>query len=240
MQKTSSRPLPSGSAQSETLPLQSLGVLRTPFAQKFGIPRQPGLVAAEGRLQFFPPFNDSAAVIGLDKASHVWVLWQFHGCPETEPENWQKTVRPPRLGGNKRLGVFATRSGFRPNRIGMSVCELLEIEADGSLVLKGVDMLDGTPVLDVKPYVPYADSVQIATLAWAEEPPVSLPVRWAESADAAQLSDKTRNLLEAVLAQDPRPAYQQDKRDYGLTLAGFNLRFEVASNVVTVTELATL
>lgn len=230
--------MPSDSPQSESLPLQSLGVLHTPFAQKFGIPRQPGLVAAEGRLQFLPPFNDAAAVVGLDRASHVWVLWQFHSCPETEQDNWQKTVRPPRLGGNKRLGVFATRSGFRPNRIGMSVCELLAVEADGSLVLKGVDMLDGTPVLDVKPYVPYADAIPASTLEWAEAAPVSLPVQWGESVDITPLPSKTKALIEAVLAQDPRPAYQQDKRDYGLTLAGFNLRFVVAAEIVTVTELA--
>lgn len=228
------------SASSQALPLQNIGVMRTPFSQKFGIPRQPGLVAAEGRLEFVPPFNDPAAVVGLDKASHVWLLWQFHACPESAPGEWQKTVRPPRLGGNERLGVFATRSGFRPNRIGMSVCQLLAIEPDGSLRLGGVDMLDGTPVMDIKPYVSYADSVPDARMEWASAAPTLLEVEWQESVDTSALDEKTKTLIEAVLAQDPRPAYQQDKRDYGLELAGYNVRFAVAADVVTVTELSVI
>ncbi|MDD9893007.1 MAG: tRNA (N6-threonylcarbamoyladenosine(37)-N6)-methyltransferase TrmO [Gammaproteobacteria bacterium] len=223
--------------QSQPLPLQSIGVIHTPFLQKFGIPRQPGLVAAEGRLEFLAPFNDPVAVAGLTKASHVWLLWQFHACPEATGTDWQKTVRPPRLGGNERLGVFATRSGFRPNRIGMSVCELLAIEADGSLLLKGVDMLDGTPIIDIKPYVPYADSIPAAKMAWAAEAPSLLVVEWSEPATAIQLEPKTKALIEAVLAQDPRPAYQQDKRDYGLELAGYNVRFVVRDGVAKVTSL---
>lgn len=224
----------SSQRQSQALPLQSIGVMHTPFSQKFGIPRQPGLVAAEGRLKFLAPFNDPAAVAGLEQASHVWVLWQFHACPETGANDWQKTVRPPRLGGNERLGVFATRSGFRPNRIGMSVCELLAVEADGSLLLGGVDMLDGTPVIDIKPYVPYADSVAHARMEWVPQAPPQLAVIWANEVDKTGLPAKTQQLIEAVLAQDPRPAYQQDKRDYGLELDGFNVRFEVNGECVTI------
>lgn len=223
---------------SQVMPLQNVGVMHTPFSQKFGIPRQPGLVAAEGRLEFVPPYNDPAAVVGLDKASHVWLLWQFHACPESTQGEWQKTVRPPRLGGNERLGVFATRSGFRPNRIGMSVCELLAIEPDGSLRLGGVDMLDGTPVVDIKPYVPYADSVPNARMEWASAAPDMLKVQWDSSVESSVLADKTKALIEAVLAQDPRPAYQQGKRDYGLELAGFNVRFTVVTDVVRVTALS--
>ena len=217
--------------------LHTIGVIHTPFSQKFGIPRQPGLVAAEGRLEFLPPYNDPAAVEGLDKASHVWLLWQFHACPETDGSNWQKTVCPPRLGGNQRLGVFATRSGFRPNRIGMSVCELLAIEPDGSLTLRGVDMLDGTPIFDIKPYVPYADAVPNAQMAWAAEAPPVLTVQWGSGVDVSTVPLKTQTLIKNVLAQDPRPAYQQGKRDYGMELAGFNVRFTVSDNTVTVTQL---
>lgn len=222
---------------SKPLAVDAIGVMHTPFPQKFGIPRQPGLVAAEGRLEFLPPYNDPAAVQGLAQASHVWVLWQFHACPETAADNWQKTVRPPRLGGNQRLGVFATRSGFRPNRIGMSVCELVAVDTDGSVRLKGVDMLDGTPVIDIKPYVPYADSLPQATMEWAPEAPKSLAVSWTDSVALESLPANSRQLIESVLAQDPRPAYQQQKRDYGMTLAGFNVRFVVNDNGVTVTSL---
>lgn len=226
------------SKTSQLLPLQSIGVIHTPFAQKFGIPRQPGLVAAEGRLEFLSPFNDQAALEGIQRATHLWVVWQFHACPETAQDQWQKTVRPPRLGGNQRLGVFATRSGFRPNRLGLSVCELLGVNADGSLQLRGVDMLDGTPVVDIKPYVPYADSLPQAALDWAVEAPELLAVQWACEVDAVLVNAKTKALIESVLAQDPRPAYQQDKRDYGMTLAGLNVRFEVHGGTVTVTALS--
>jgi len=214
--------------------------MHTPFAQKFGIPRQPGLVAAEGRLEFLSPFNDQAALEGIERATHLWVVWQFHACPETAQDQWQKTVRPPRLGGNQRLGVFATRSGFRPNRLGLSVCELLGVNADGSLQLRGVDMLDGTPVVDIKPYVPYADSLPQAAIDWAVEAPELLAVQWACEVDAVLVNAKTKALIESVLAQDPRPAYQQDKRDYGMTLAGLNVRFEVHGGTVTVTALSAL
>lgn len=224
--------------QSQSLPLQSIGVMHTPFSQKFGIPRQPGLVAAEGRLEFLAPFNDPAAVAGLEQASHVWLLWQFHACPESKAGEWQKTVRPPRLGGNERLGVFATRSGFRPNRIGMSVCELLSVEADGSLLLRGVDMLNGTPIIDIKPYVPYADSLPNARMDWASSAPTLLTVSWSAEAQRCSLNDKTKALIEAVLAQDPRPAYQQEKRDYGVELDGYNIRFAVVGDVVTVLSLS--
>lgn len=222
---------------SQTLPLQNIGVMHTPFDQKFGIPRQPGLVAAEGRLEFVAPFNDKAALEGIERASHVWVVWQFHGCPEAAEGEWQKTVRPPRLGGNQRLGVFATRSGFRPNRLGLSVCELLGINTDGSLQLGGVDMLNGTPVVDIKPYVPYADSLPDASIDWAVEAPELLAVEWQCQPAPELLNAKTKALIESVLAQDPRPAYQQDKRDYGMSLAGLNVRFEVRDNTVFVTQL---
>lgn len=222
---------------SQALPLQNIGVMHTPFDQKFGIPRQPGLVAAEGRLEFVAPFNDKAALEGIERASHVWVVWQFHGCPAAAEGEWQKTVRPPRLGGNQRLGVFATRSGFRPNRLGLSVCELLAVNADGSLQLGGVDMLNGTPVVDIKPYVPYADSLPNATIDWAVDAPALLAVAWQCEPAPALLNAKTKALIESVLAQDPRPAYQQDKRDYGMSLAGLNVRFEVRDNTVFVTQL---
>lgn len=220
--------------------MDCIAIMHTPFEQKFGIPRQPNLVAAEGRLEFLPSYNTATAVRGLEQASHVWVIWQFHACPHTPADKWQPLVRPPRLGGDQRLGVFATRSGFRPNRIGMSVCELLSIDPQGHLVLRGVDMLDGTPVLDVKPYLPYADAVPGAKLSWAEHEPETLRVIWAHDVDTSNISDQDRRLFEAVVAQDPRPVYGDTDKVFGCALKGINVRFSVTDGCATIIELQRL
>ena len=188
-----------------------VGILRSCFKEKFAIPRQPQLApAARGVLELLPPFDDGAAVDGLAQVSHVWLLFLFHQALEEQP---RLKVRPPRLGGNRSLGVFATRATHRPNGIGQSVVKLDRVEP-GRLHLSGIDLLDGTPVLDIKPYVPYADMVPEARNAIAEAPPTAIPVEWSDAAllqareHARRLAEPVVELIEQCLAQDPRPAYQ--------------------------------
>lgn len=219
-----------------------IGTLHSPFREKFGIPRQPGLAPhATSRLVLHPPFASREAVTGLEGFSHLWLLFAFH---TTAAQGWQPSVRPPRLGGNERLGVFATRTMFRPNPVGLSAVELLGI-VDGpagvELLLRGADLLDGTPVLDIKPYLPYADSLPDARAGFAPSPPALLPVRWTDEAlaDAERLAlaPDLRCLVDEVLAQDPRPAYrsgQDDGREYGVWLDRVNVRFAVRDGVARV------
>lgn len=219
-----------------------IGFLHTPFREKFGIPRQPGLAPhAISRLVLLPDVATADCVEGLAAFSHVWLQFVFHASLE---QGWQPRVRPPRLGGNERCGVFATRSMFRPNPIGLSVVELVDIvdgEHGKELVLRGADVLDGTPVLDIKPYVPYADSIPTARAGFAAASPALLSVVWQETAlaDAAalQLPADLRVLIDEVLAQDPRPAYRgarDDDREYGVWLADVNVRFAVKGDAVQV------
>lgn len=186
--------------------LSAIGTLRTPFPTKYGVPRQPDLVpAATGLLQLGPDL--AGAADGLEGCSHVWVLFDFHLVP---PGAGRNKVRPPRLGGNRRIGVFATRSPYRPNPIGLSVCRLLRIERDAAgacLHLEGVDFVDGTPVYDIKPYLPYADVVADASLDWVPGAPVRVAVTFDERAEAAVSARPVlRDLIVQVLAQDPRPS----------------------------------
>ena len=197
-----------------------VGIVRSCFKEKFAIPRQPHLApAARGVLELLPPFNQGEAVQGLEQVSHVWLLFLFHQALEDKP---RLKVRPPRLGGNQAIGVFSTRATHRPNGIGQSVVRLERVEP-GCLHLSGIDLLDGTPVLDIKPYVPYADSVTDAHNAMADAPPPLIPVDWQDDAlEAARchglrLDEPLVALIEQCLAQDPRPAYQQPQpeRRYG-------------------------
>jgi tRNA (adenine37-N6)-methyltransferase len=226
---------------------QPIGILRTPFKEKFGIPRQPGLIPqVEGVLELLPPFADPAAVEGLDGYSHLWVEFVFH---RHLGQGWQPRVRPPRLGGNRRVGVFASRSPFRPNPLGLSLLELREVQADGRgvrLRLGGVDLLDGTPVLDIKPYLPYVEGLPKARGGIAPEaPPAALGVRFLEAAEQAlgarSDGDRLRGILVALLAADPRPAYvgaERSERVYGIRLYDFDLRFRVRDGVAEVLALA--
>lgn len=226
--------------------LTPIGVVRSPFREKFGIPRQPGLAPhAISRLVLSPECGRASCVDGLEGFSHLWLVFVFHG---TAAQGWRPTVRPPRLGGNKRQGVFATRSTFRPNPIGLSVVELVGM-VDGpegkELLLRGADLLDGTPILDIKPYVPYVDALPEARAGFAPEAPECLPVSWSEAAlvQAQQLKvdAELRALIEEVLAQDPRPAYADTShdtaREYGVWLAQVNVRFRVVDEGVVVTAL---
>ncbi|SDU21367.1 tRNA (N6-threonylcarbamoyladenosine(37)-N6)-methyltransferase TrmO [Geopseudomonas guangdongensis] len=210
--------------------VRPVGILRSCFKEKFAIPRQPQLApAARGVLELLPPFDDGAAVAGLEQVSHVWLLFLFHQALEDSP---RLKVRPPRLGGNRALGVFATRATHRPNGIGQSVVKLERVEA-GRLHLSGIDLLDGTPVLDIKPYVPYADMVPEARNAIADAAPPAIAVDWEGTAleqaraQALRLDEPVIELIEQCLAQDPRPAYQTPtpERRYGVRFWDLQVRW---------------
>ncbi len=229
-------------------PCRPIGVVRSCFKQKFGIPRQPGLASeARATLEFHPPYGRPEAFEGLEQFSHLWLIFLFHHNPPARA--WKATVRPPRLGGNKRRGVFATRSPFRPNPIGLSVVELAEIERQGHRVrlhLKGVDLLDGTPVLDIKPYLPYVDKIDHARGGFAASAPESpLAVRFTPAAQqrCRQLEQRypgLETLIRQILASDPRPAYRHEQAgsEHGMRLYHFDLRWRVDADGITVTELA--
>ena len=210
--------------------LEPIGVVRSCFSEKFAIPRQPQLApAATGTVELFSPYNQPEALVGLEHISHLWLLFVFHAA-DSGPKHLR--VRPPRLGGNQRIGVFASRATHRPNPLGQSVVKLDGI-ADGRLMLSGLDLLDGTPVLDIKPYVPYADSIPGAHNALAPAPPAPIVVRWSALArtQAAQhqmrLNTDLSSLIEQCLAQDPKPAYQQPdpSREYGARFWDLNVRW---------------
>ncbi|KDO01638.1 tRNA (N6-threonylcarbamoyladenosine(37)-N6)-methyltransferase TrmO [Pseudomonas donghuensis] len=207
-----------------------IGYVRSCFKEKFAIPRQPQLApAARGVLELLPPYDNGEAVAGLEQVSHVWLLFLFHQALEDKP---RLKVRPPRLGGNKSMGVFATRATHRPNGIGQSVVKLEKVEA-GRLWLSGIDLLDGTPVLDIKPYVPYADAVAGAVNQMADAPPEAIAVYWSDAAlpqareHALRLAEPLVELIEQCLAQDPRPAYQvpPPERVYGVKFWDVQVRW---------------
>lgn len=209
------------------------------FGSKFGIPRQPGLAEGlEARIVFEKEFRSDEALRGITGFSHLWLIWQFS---ENRERGWSPTVRPPRLGGNERMGVFATRSPFRPNCLGLSCVRLLrteKTETEGTvLIVSGADLLDGTPVFDIKPYVSYTDSVPDAVCGFAPEAPAPLEVEIPER-ELLILPEKKREALISVLACDPRPQYHNDPdRVYGMEFAGHNVRFVVENQIVKVTEI---
>lgn len=218
----------------------AIGVIRSPFKEKFGIPRQSGLMsAAQSQLELLPPYDRDEAVRGLDGFSHLWITFVFHGVRQGD---WSPTVRPPRLGGNQRLGVFATRSTHRPNPIGLSVVELTGIKREQGrllLQLRGADLMDGTPVLDIKPYVPYVDSVPTARAGFADgAPQPHLQVGFAPEAEAVCAHQpQLREFIVQMLQYDPRPAYRGDEepgRIYGVRVFDCNVRWRVEGDVAQV------
>lgn len=224
----------------ETYETKIIAHIRTDFPAKFGIPRQSGLISdLKGKIIFEPKYRIPEAFRGLDGFSHIWLIWQFSEAVRSE---WSPTVRPPRLGGNKRMGVFATRSPFRPNAIGLSCVKLEKIihdEKDGTvLMVSGADMMDGTPILDIKPYLPLADSHPEASGGFAKEHEdhslnVEIPHILLQT-----IPECKRSALRAVLAHDPRPAYQNDPgRIYGFEFAGMEIKFAVHGNLLTVTDI---
>jgi tRNA-Thr(GGU) m(6)t(6)A37 methyltransferase TsaA len=214
--------------------LEPIGVVRSCFTDKFGIPRQGGLVpAARGHIELYPPFNNAQAFVGLAGCSHLWLQFIFHANRAT---GFRPRVRPPRLGGNKTLGVFATRSPVRPNPIGLSVVKLDEVIVTGAtaaLAISGHDLLDGTPIVDIKPYVPYTDAIAEAVNPVAPAPPTRLAVRFSDRAAAqcqqqsARLGTDLAALLEQLLGQDPRPQYQtpDPARLYAMALFDLDIKW---------------
>ena len=218
-------------------PLEIIARIRSPFAEKFGVPRQSGLVEdVRASVVFEPAYRSADAVRGLDGFSHVWLLWQFS---RNLGAGWTPTVRPPRLGGNERMGVFATRSPFRPNAIGMSSVRLDGIDYDPELgpVLRvsGADLMDGTPILDIKPYLAYTDSHPDARGGFTDVTTMELLTVDFPAEMLEKIPPEHREGLAGVLRCDPRPRYQDDpKRIYGLTYGGRNVRFTVADGILTV------
>ncbi|HEY3699592.1 MAG TPA: tRNA (N6-threonylcarbamoyladenosine(37)-N6)-methyltransferase TrmO [Spongiibacteraceae bacterium] len=213
-----------------------IGIVHSPLREKFGIPRQPGLAAVDAVIELLPPFASADAVNGLEQFSHIWLTFVFHAVAERE---WKTLVRPPRLGGNAKIGVFASRSTHRPNPIGLSVVELRKVEMNNGVCLhiRGADLLDGTPILDIKPYIPYADAIQNARAGYAQEPPPRLQVCWSDEALIAvqQKANDLKKIIEEVLSLDPRPAYQDEPgRIYGVHIADCNVRFRIDSESVEI------
>lgn len=226
----------------EQILIRPIAVMHTDLPDKFGVPRQAGIVEElEGTIVFEPEFRVDDALRGIEEFSHLWIIWQFHKAVRSE---WSPTVRPPRLGGNVRMGVFATRSPFRPNNIAMSCVRLLGVErtAENGTVLRvaGVDMMDGTPILDIKPYIPYADSHPEASGGFAPDSGYQLEVNFAPGLEE-QIPKEKRAALRGVLENDPRPRYQNDsERVYGMDFGGMNIRFRVEENRLLVTEIIKL
>jgi len=217
--------------------------IKTDFSTKFGVPRQSGVIPeSTGRIVFEKEYRDPMAIRGLEDFSHIWVIWEFS---KAKTENWSPTVRPPLLGGNKRMGVFATRSPYRPNPIGLSVLKLEEIvysKYNGiELIVSGCDMMDGTPIYDIKPYLPYADSVKSAVGGFTETlPERKLSVKINDNL-LGKLPETKKSTLIAVLESDPRPSYQNDtERVYGFEFAGFEVKFYVDDGIITVVSIEKL
>ena len=229
-----------------TITLQPIAIIHTPYKQKFAIPRQPGLAKqVQGRIEFLPDFADPNCLRGIEQFSHLWLIFQFH---QTAEQGWSPLVRPPRLGGNKKLGVFATRSSFRPNNMGLSVVEFVGVEHQQgklTLVVSGMDLLDGTPIFDIKPYVPYADSLPHASGGFAQSQPSLMPVNFSTNALAQLIRwQKVYPLLQStivdVLAQDPRPAYHDNSdqnKVYGMSLYELNIQWQVVNHSCEVIDI---
>jgi len=226
----------------ENVNIQIIARMKSDFSSKFGIPRQSGLVQElQSTIVFEPEFRNTDALRGIEDFSHLWLIWQFS---EAVRSGWSPTVRPPRLGGNTRLGVFATRSPFRPNNLGLSSVRLLGIEHTiefGTVIhVAGADLMDGTPIFDIKPYIPYADSHADATGGFTDvAKDYILDVVFPENL-LALLPQEKRSAAIGVLSHDPRPSYQKDSnRVYGLSFAGLDIHFQVHDRVLTVLDINT-
>lgn len=233
-----------------TLTLPIIGYMRSPYQEKFGIPRQPNLVEIESYIEMQGVYNDLNAFQGIEEFSHLWLIWQFHDNKnQQDSAKFRPQVRPPRLGGNQKIGVFASRSMYRPAPIGLSVVKLKKVQKVGKQVrvyVVGSDLLNDTPIVDIKPYIQYSDAVMDARSAYAQDEPQRKSVVWLENAQISRdellekgvLSIQICQELEQVLALDPRPAYQDDPtRIYGMNFANLNVHFSVDGNQVSIHAL---
>ena len=225
----------------EAMTLKVIAHIRTAFPTKFGIPRQSGLVdSLRGEIIFTPEYRSADAVRGLEDFSHIWLVWQFSGAVR---DTWSPTVRPPRLGGNTRMGVFATRSPFRPNPLGLSSVKLEGIEMRPEvgpvLLVRGADLMDDTPIYDIKPYIPYADCHPDAAAGFTAQTQFHHVEVVCPEEVWAQVPAAERDGLRGVLENDPRPSYQHDpKRVYGMEFAGLEVHFKVDGDTLTVTDIS--
>lgn len=220
--------------------MKVIGHIRTDFSSKFGIPRQSGLIdGLKGKIILEPEYRNPQVYKGIEEFSHIWLLWEFS---EAKKEHWSATVKPPRLGGKKRMGVFATRAPFRPNNIGLSCVKLDRVEQDEKdgpvLWVAGVDLLDGTPIYDIKPYIPLTDCHPEASEGYTRETKIhELKVEFPEKL-LNQYPEEKRQAVLGILAQDPRPTYFQDpERVYGVPFAGFDVKFRVDGDLLIVCGL---
>ena len=224
--------------------IEPIAIVRSPYKQRFGIPRQPGLVDARGSIEMLPGYDDPVMLDGLGEFSHIWVSFVFHGNID---QGWKKKVKPPRLGGKKQVGVFASRSPHRPNFLGLSVLKLVEINTSGStrLTVTGIDLLDETPVIDIKPYIAYSDRVADASSGFASSAPsTKQQVVFSDKALATLESRTDKNyqqkLIHDVLAQDPRPPYKTTRtteRNFGMLLGDFEVKWLVNGDTTTVVSI---
>ncbi len=241
--------------ENKTYSFGTIGIVRSCFKEKFGIPRQAGLVSrARARLEIFSPYDREEAFRGIEEFSHLWILFVFHAARRGDRKTgntWKSTVRPPRLGGNQRIGVFASRSGFRPNPIGISAVKLEKTERIRktlTLYLKGGDFLDGTPVLDIKPYLPYADSIPAAQGGFAPVPPETFAVDFSPGAlEICIRKEKEirhlRDFIVEMLQTDPRPAYysrKSGKKIFASRVYDMDIRWEAEQNRIRVSEIREL
>ncbi len=220
--------------------IKPIARIHTDFSEKFGVPRQAGLAPSlTGKIVFEPEYRNVRAVKELDGFSHIWLIWEFSQCSDSK---FSPTVRPPRLGGNRRVGVFASRSPFRPNRLGLSCVKIEKIETSGEnapiITVSGVDMTDGTPIYDIKPYIPVADCIPTASEGYtAQTKKYKISVSYDENLLSIIPENKRQALLE-LLSNDPRPAYNDEEgKEYGVTFAGFNIRFKYENNGLSVTQI---
>jgi tRNA-Thr(GGU) m(6)t(6)A37 methyltransferase TsaA len=227
------------------LQIEPIAEIRTDFREKFGLPRQSGLVPElRGEIVFRPSYSQPEAVRGIEAFSHLWLIWGFHAAEKPAGKGWSATVRPPRLGGNVRMGVYATRSPFRPNPLGLSCVKLEAVHAGAQplrLTVSGIDLLDGTPIYDIKPYIPLADCKPEAAEGYTAATKqhcleVNFPAKLLEL-----LPPDKRTAAAELLRQDPRPGYADDpERIYGISFAGFDIRFTVSGEALTVCEVLSL
>ncbi|QIL86573.1 tRNA (N6-threonylcarbamoyladenosine(37)-N6)-methyltransferase TrmO [Vibrio sp. HDW18] len=222
-----------------------IAIIESPYQEKFAVPRQPRLVpSARARVKLLGECNCAESIRGIEQFSHVWLLFLFD---HNLAAGWKPTVRPPRLGGNQRMGVFASRATFRPNGIGMSAVELYGVSKQGDqyyLELGSVDLVNGTPIIDIKPYIPYSDAIPDAQGGYADQAPVCLPVSFSPSAEHVlnthAAGEQRRAVIHQVLAQDPRPAYKKNRADhklYAVNLYDWNVKFSVSNQAIVVSAI---
>ena len=222
--------------------IRPIAEFHSPFGTKFGIPRQSGIIPElEGKIVFRPEYRNAEALRGLEEFDYLWLIWEF-SANRGDSGTWSPTVRPPRLGGNARIGVFASRSPFRPNGLGLSAVRILRIEKDGPegpvIHVSGADLMDGTPIYDIKPYVTYADSRPDARSGFVDANSWSTLEVIIPSEIAVKLPEKARKMISGVLAQDPRPQYHDNpEKIYGMEFDGMDVRFRVHDGIAEVTEI---